>query len=210
MGWMCSWVAVKADKAAVLDALEFVETGEESEPGSRAAPFCVAERPGGWTVVFSEDFEWGDPGRVTELSRLGLAVGCQFEDKVEMTSVACAAEAGVELWSVFHNADPIDRLDVTGAPPPEFARSAIEGSRSRRPRAERAAAATTCTRSRWSWPRRSAATGRTRTESRSTSFGRRVSLRRRGSAPAGRLVGAGCRGCSAAERGPRPAWLAPH
>lgn len=121
MGWMCSWVAVKgAAKSELLGALDLVETGEEVEPGSRAAPMCCAERPDGWVVLFSEDFDWADRKRVLELSHLGLTVGCQFEDKVEMTSVASAAQDGVELWRVFHVNNPKSRLDVTGDPPLEF------------------------------------------------------------------------------------------
>lgn len=122
MGWMCSWVAVKgATKSELLEALDLVETGGEVEPGSRAAPMCWAERPNGWVVLFSEDFDWADRKRVLELSSLGLTVGCQFEDKVEMTSVASAAQDGVELWRVFHVNNPKSRLDVTGDPPTQFA-----------------------------------------------------------------------------------------
>ena len=122
MGWMCSWVAVQgAAKSELLDALRLVETGEPVEPGSRSSGMSCAERPGGWLILFSEDFDWADRDRVLELSRFGLTVGCQFEDKVEMTSVACAARNGEELWRVFHINDPIYRLDVSGDPPGEFA-----------------------------------------------------------------------------------------
>jgi hypothetical protein len=121
MGWMCSWVAIQgADKSAVFEHLGVAETAELVDPGSRVAPFSCAER-GGWLIVFSEKFDWGDRKRTAELSRFGLAVGCQFEDKVEMTSVACAARGGVELWCVSHINDPIYRLDVSGEPPAELA-----------------------------------------------------------------------------------------
>jgi hypothetical protein len=121
MGWMCSWVAVQGgDKPAVLEHLGLAETSRSVDPGSREAPFSCAQI-GGWLIVFSEDFDWGDRKRVAELSRFGLAVGCQFEDKVEMTSVACAARDGVELWCVSHVNDPIYRLDVSGEPPAELA-----------------------------------------------------------------------------------------
>jgi hypothetical protein len=84
-------------------------------------PLSLAERPGGWLILFSEDFGWADRDRVLELSRFGLTVGCQFEDKVEMTSMACAARGGEELWRVFHVNDPLYRLDVSGDPPSELA-----------------------------------------------------------------------------------------
>jgi hypothetical protein len=122
MGWSCSWVAVKGAAAdEVLATLDLVETGQEALPGSRSAPMCYAVRPDGWLVLFSEDFDWAERGKVLELSRFGMAVGCQFEDRVEMTSVATCAEAGVELWRVFHTNDPLYRLDVSGEPPAAYA-----------------------------------------------------------------------------------------
>ena len=75
----------------------------------------------GWVVLFSEAFDWADAERVLALSRFGLTVGCQFEDKVDMTSIACACRDGVELWRVSHANDPNHRLDVTGDPPAQFA-----------------------------------------------------------------------------------------
>jgi hypothetical protein len=61
----------------------------------------------------------GGAERVRELSALGLSVGLQFEDKVDMTSIACAARDGVELWRVSHN-EKDEPLTVTGEPPAEF------------------------------------------------------------------------------------------
>ena len=122
MGWMCSWVAVQGvAKGEILEALDLVETGERVEPGSRRRGLCCLDRPDGWTVVFSEDFEWANGKRLLELSHLGLAVACQFEDKVEMTSIASSAKEGVELWRIAHINDPIYRLDVSGEPPTELA-----------------------------------------------------------------------------------------
>ena len=122
MGWMCSWIAVKGvAKGELLKVLDLAETGEVVEPGGRTARICCGVRPDGWVVLFSEDFDWGDEQRVLDLSRLGPTVGCQFEDKVEMTSIACGAENGVELWRVAHRNDPIYRLDVSGNLPAEFA-----------------------------------------------------------------------------------------
>jgi hypothetical protein len=122
MGLMASWVAVQgAPKAELLAALKLAETGEAVRPGEMREGFCLGKRSDGWLIVFSHDFDWGDPARVVELSRFGLAVGLQFEDKVEMTATAAAARDGVETWRVHHHNDPIWRLDVTGAPPPALA-----------------------------------------------------------------------------------------
>jgi hypothetical protein len=117
---MNSWVAIQQCHAAeLLDYLGLVEIGESDYPP--AARFSWAEFPNQWVVVFSQDFDWGSPERARELSRFGLALGCQFEDKVEMTSLLCAARDGNELWRVFHNSlGSIYRLDVTGEPPNEL------------------------------------------------------------------------------------------
>lgn len=120
MGWMCSWVGVQTtDREALLNALGMVEAGDDVEPGSRSSDWSIGELPGGWLIVFSEGFEWGSPERARELSAFGRAVSLQFEDKVDMTSVACEARDGVELWRVSHSAEEED-LEITGEPPPGF------------------------------------------------------------------------------------------
>lgn len=124
MGYMCSYIAVKGvAKSDLLEAVGMVPTDSPLEvlPCTREVNFCYRERPNGWTILFSEDLDWASHKRILELSRLGPTVGCQFEDKVEMTSVATGAENGVELWRVFHNGDPKHVLDVSGEPPAEFA-----------------------------------------------------------------------------------------
>ncbi len=123
MGWMASWVAVQgAAKADVLGHLELMEGDDEVVPGTRSAQFSCREFPDQWLMIFCEKLDWADQQRVLELSRFGLALACQFEDKVEMTSSLTAARDGVELWRVFHdNTGSKFRLDVTGAPPPALA-----------------------------------------------------------------------------------------
>ena len=121
MGLSTSWVAIQqCSGAELLDYLGFVETGEEMFPES--ATFSWAEFPNQWIIVFSDDFDWGSPERARDLSRFGLALACQCEDRVEMTSLLCAARDGEELWRVFHKSvKSIYRLDVTGEPPSELA-----------------------------------------------------------------------------------------
>lgn len=120
MGWMCSWVGVRAPQAGVLEALDFVRTGEPAQPGSRGARFSVAEIPDGWTIVFSEDFEWVGRIDAAALSALGDVLGCKFEDKVDMATAAFLVRGGREIWRVEHEND-LDRLVVvTGEPPPLF------------------------------------------------------------------------------------------
>jgi len=121
MGWMASWIAVKGvPKAALFEALGVRETDEEVYPGTRGEGLGYAQSPDGWIILFSEEFDWADRERVLELSRLGPTVGLQFEDKIEMTSVATGARDGVELWRVYHD-NAGRELEVSGEPPPEFA-----------------------------------------------------------------------------------------
>ncbi len=120
MGWMCSWVGVQgATRSAVLARLGFEETGPAVIPGVRDAAFSAGD-VGDWIIVFSETFDWGSPEQALSLSDLGLTVSLQFEDKVEMTSVACGARDGVELWRVSHVNDVGRELVAAGEMPPEF------------------------------------------------------------------------------------------
>ena len=123
MGVMCSWIAVQGgSKAEILAALNMAETGEEVLPGEERTLLSCCAFPSDWLVVFSEDFDWATTEQTAELSRFGLALGCQYEDQVEMTSTIWAMRDGAELWRVFHdNTGSIYRLDVTGDPPAELA-----------------------------------------------------------------------------------------
>jgi len=121
MGYMCSWIAIRTDaKDKVLEHLGLAETGTLVQPASRTKPMSIHQSADGWTFIFAEDFDWADWEQVLDLSRFGLALGIQFEDKVEMTAILRAAEDGRELWSVSHINDPDHALDVTGEPPAEF------------------------------------------------------------------------------------------
>ncbi len=119
MGWMASWIAVQTTaNAAVLDHLGLVETGAGVFPGSRVAPFSYREFPDNWLIIFSERFDWADEKRLLDISSFGLALACQFEDKVDMTCSLTAALSGARLWRVFHNSvDTISKLEVDGDPP---------------------------------------------------------------------------------------------
>lgn len=123
MGWMASWLAVQgAGKAEIFEYLGLIEAGKEALPGLGLVSFSCREFPDNWLVVFSENFEWANPQRLLDLSRFGLALACQFEDKVEMTSSLAAARDGVEIWRVHHDSTgSIYRLDVTGEAPEALA-----------------------------------------------------------------------------------------
>lgn len=122
MGFACSWIAVRTDdKAALLGQLGMVETGELVTPGCDQSAMSVHQTKDGWTIVFAEDFGWADTKQILTLSRFGMAVGVQYEDKVAMEATIHAADGGKSLWRVSHNAEEEEEpLEISGAPPKAF------------------------------------------------------------------------------------------
>ncbi|MBW8910456.1 MAG: hypothetical protein JF564_00815 [Sphingomonas sp.] len=123
MGLSSSWMGFQnVSKDQLLEQLGLTETGEEGYFEEVAKPYAYAELPGGWLILFVDDFDWADPQRVVELSEHGLVIGCQFNDKSMMGSVVSAAEKGGALWQVSHRPDyephSAYHLDVKGDPPP--------------------------------------------------------------------------------------------
>ena len=54
MGFSIAWVAVSGmDKAALLERLSLVDTGEEDE--ANESPISGTQLPGGWTLLFLKD-----------------------------------------------------------------------------------------------------------------------------------------------------------
>jgi hypothetical protein len=121
MGIMCSWAAIKTEaKSEVLDYLGLVETGIMVQPASGEKDMSVHQSGDGWLFIFAEDFDWATAKRGLELSRFGLTLTVQTEDKVSMECVVRAAEHGEALWSVSHVNEPGKLLEVTGNPPEGF------------------------------------------------------------------------------------------
>lgn len=122
MGLSSSWIGFQnVSKDQLLERLGFAETGEEGEFNEVAKPYAYAELPGGWLILYADDFDWADPERVIELSEHGLVVGCQFNDKSMMASVVTAARNREPSWQVSHRPDiephSTYHLDVSGDPP---------------------------------------------------------------------------------------------
>lgn len=118
MGLMCSWVAIQTQaRADVLDHLGMIETDMLVEPASRRGQMSVHQHDNGWLYVFTNDFDWADQARVLDLSRFGMTLGVQVEDKVDMACIVCAADGGRELWSVGHVNKPGQELTISGNPP---------------------------------------------------------------------------------------------
>ncbi len=119
MGQKCSWVAVQGKaRAAVLEQLRMSETGREDP--YHEGPFCCADLPSGWALVYGNEMDWATPEMIAELSAGGAAVGCQMYEVV-MYSRAWGFRDGVQQWSIEHSPEDGKMLEVEGEPPPEFA-----------------------------------------------------------------------------------------
>lgn len=102
-----------------MEALSFQDTGQEDE--ANEAPFSVAYLPTGWSVIWSNDFEYASPSNILRLSSPLRLIGCQVEEHVMFT--AChAAKDGRALWNVWHNFQEggIYDLNSSGEVPKEF------------------------------------------------------------------------------------------
>lgn len=123
MGLMCSWIAVETSaKSDVLDHLGLIETGNVVEPVARRGQMSVYQNDNGWLYVFAEgDFHWADEARVVDLSKFGLTLGVQTEDKIDMECAVRAAKDGHLLWTVAHANEPGKELTVTGNAPAALA-----------------------------------------------------------------------------------------
>lgn len=110
-----------SNKAALLDQIGMIETGELVSPGCEQSAMSVHQAENGWTILFCEDFGWADSGQILKLSRFGMTVGVQFEDKVAMEAIVHAANEGKSLWRISYNAEEDEPLEVSGTLPKEFA-----------------------------------------------------------------------------------------
>jgi hypothetical protein len=102
MGFKISWMAAQRPMAEVLAALGTEPTGETGEYFD--FPFSAGELPSGWTVIWSDDFEFFDAARGLALSRHFPLLSCWTHEGVMHTS-ASLYEDGREIWSVWHEGD---------------------------------------------------------------------------------------------------------
>lgn len=102
MGFKISWLAFEAlDKATLLDALGFHDTGVSDE--ANEAPFSAAQLPNGWSIIWSNDFGWIETQSVKLPFPTQRAIACQLHEGL-MFSAARGADDGAEKWSVSHDA----------------------------------------------------------------------------------------------------------
>jgi hypothetical protein len=119
VGFRISWVGFDSTgKAKALQAADLQDTGEPEE--ANESPFSGAEFPGGWFVLFSNDFGFVSPERLAQLSADCRIVACQVHEGI-MFSAAYGYQGGRRVWELAHNAQQsIYDLSVSGSPPPSF------------------------------------------------------------------------------------------
>lgn len=119
MGFKISWIGFQGTtKHQTLQKAGLRDTGEIDE--ANEAPFSGAEIPGGWFILFSNDFGFASPERVASLSEDCLTVACQVHEGI-MASGSCAFERGTKLWQMEHDSqNRSNDLSVIGSPPAIF------------------------------------------------------------------------------------------
>jgi hypothetical protein len=127
MGFSISWIAIQGKpKAVVLAELELRETGT---PESFSEwPVGAAELPGGWYLLFLNDFVHPFTAE-TVLSSLSVdcyVVACQVEEHV-MASSAFAYRSGIKVWDVTHESELGKRHLVANGQLPEQYSQVREG-----------------------------------------------------------------------------------
>jgi len=119
MGLKTTWVCVNGvGKAALLQSLGLVETGEEE--GFLVAKIAVAELPDGWTILHYGKSWALKPDDASTLFSQGEVIWGMSSETV-MFSEAHMLVDGREVWSVEHNCERgPDDLKVEGTPPGEL------------------------------------------------------------------------------------------
>jgi hypothetical protein len=120
MGFRISWIGFDGKgKTSALEMVGLKDTGEPEE-ANEAPPFSGAEIPGGWFILFSNDFGFASRERLVELSIDCRIIACQVHEGI-MFSAAYGYGRGNRVWELAHNAQQgLYDLSVSGSPPPSF------------------------------------------------------------------------------------------
>ena len=122
MGFSCSFLAAKGrSKAEILESLGWSDSGVAVEWPEGRDTFC-ADLPGGWIVVWSNDYDYVTKALLAAASNGGEAVGWRVEEHV-MVSDAWGFRDGTEIWSIFYDCEKHQSggLAASGELPAEFA-----------------------------------------------------------------------------------------
>ncbi|MBJ6123081.1 hypothetical protein [Sphingomonas mollis] len=122
MGFQISWLAARAPKATLLEALHLTDTGVPDE--ANEAPFSVAELSGGWSLIWSNDVEWALPSRVPVLVTQTAVVAFMVFEGIDASFVDYAGPDG--NWSVSYGLE--DGGALHGEWPPALAPVAAAAS----------------------------------------------------------------------------------
>lgn len=120
MGYRISWIGFEGlDRAACLALIGMRDTARVDE--ANEAPFSMANLPTGWTILFSNDFDYASDHRLAVCSNACRVIGCRIDETI-MYSSATAFENGHALWSVCHDSgEGLMHLQARGESPKEFA-----------------------------------------------------------------------------------------
>ena len=120
MGFRISWIG--SDQIArddMLARLGLTATDEIDE--ANEAPFSVASLPGGWTILWSNDFAFATADLCRDLSTDGRVLACSVHETV-MASHAAMYDRGLDIWATYHNSqDGLFDLKAGGALPDAYA-----------------------------------------------------------------------------------------
>jgi hypothetical protein len=115
MGFSISWIACPIGKGETLRRAGLRDTGI-ADPANEAA-YSVARLPNGWTVIVSNDFEYGTAERIAALSKGTHIVSCQVDEHAMVSAAHCATDAK-PIWSVSHDGqDSVLDVQTSGEPP---------------------------------------------------------------------------------------------
>lgn len=100
MGFHISWIAFKGlKKAEALDIAGLRDTGTQDE--ANESPFSCAELPTGWTILFSNDFDYASPERAEAFAAKDAMLSCQIHEGIMYSGVRFH-DHGHYIWSVSH------------------------------------------------------------------------------------------------------------
>jgi hypothetical protein len=119
VGFKISWVGFHGKgKTTVLEMVGLKDTEEPDEVNE--APFSGSDIPGGWFILFSNDFQFVSREHLAQLSVDCRIIGCQVHEGI-MFSAAYGYERGKRVWELrYHAQQSIDDLSVFGSPPSSF------------------------------------------------------------------------------------------
>jgi hypothetical protein len=119
MGFKISWIAfLGLTKTQALEKAGLTDTGQRTEAFD--APFCCAELPDGWVLLFANDFEYASPDTLERVSTACQIIGCQLHEGV-MYATTAGYSNGRRVWAVTHDSEGgMFDLTVEGEPPQTF------------------------------------------------------------------------------------------